>query len=111
VSARVARALALIIGNWVYILPMMDTMRAAIDRFGRIVLPKKIRDRHGLVPGSNVEIEDTGDSIMLHRLDELPGLGEKDGIMVFRAYASGDLDTSIRAHRDERLRKARGPAL
>jgi AbrB family looped-hinge helix DNA binding protein len=85
-------------------------MKAAIDRFGRIVLPKKIRDRHGLVPGSSVEIEDTGDSIKLHRLDELPGVVEKDGIMVFRGRATGDLDAAIRAHRDERLGTVRGPA-
>jgi AbrB family looped-hinge helix DNA binding protein len=84
-------------------------MRAAIDRFGRIVLPKKIRDRHGLVPGSTVEIEDAGDSIVLNRLDELPGLVEKDGIMVFRARATGDLELAIRAQRDERLRTVRGP--
>jgi AbrB family looped-hinge helix DNA binding protein len=85
-------------------------MIVAIDRFGRIVLPKKIRDRHGLVPGSSVEIEDAGDIIKLHRLDDLPGLVEKDGIMVFRGRATGDLDAAIRTHRDERLGTVRGPA-
>jgi hypothetical protein len=28
---------------------------------------------------------------------------EKDGILVFRARLTGDLDKAIRAHRDERL--------
>ncbi len=32
-------------------------MARAIDRFGRIVIPKPIRDRLGLVPGREVEIE------------------------------------------------------
>ena len=30
-----------------------------MDRFGRILVPKEVRDRHGLVPGSQVEIEDS----------------------------------------------------
>jgi AbrB family looped-hinge helix DNA binding protein len=109
-TGRRAPILALTIGNWVHILPMKDTMKATIDRFGRIVLPKKIRDLHGLSPGSNVEIEDAGDSIKIHRLNELPGLVEKDGIVVFRARPTGDLDAAIRTHRDERLRTVRGPA-
>jgi AbrB family looped-hinge helix DNA binding protein len=84
-------------------------MKATIDRFGRIVLPKKIRDIHGLSPGSAVEIEDSGDSIRIHRLNELPGLVEKDGVMVFRAHPTGDVDAAIVAHRGERLRTVRGP--
>ena len=78
-------------------------MRTTVDRFGRIVVPKEIRDRHGLIPGSGVEIEDAGETITLRRSDELPGLVEKDGILVFRARPTGDLDKAIRAHRDERL--------
>ncbi|MGA2974046.1 MAG: AbrB/MazE/SpoVT family DNA-binding domain-containing protein [Spirochaetia bacterium] len=78
-------------------------MRTSVDRFGRIVVPKAIRDRHGLIPGSGVEIEDAGDTITLRRADELPGLVEKEGILVFRARATGDLDGAIRAHRDERF--------
>ena len=40
-------------------------MKAVMDRFGRIVVPKKIRDRHGLIPGSELEIEETGETIIL----------------------------------------------
>jgi AbrB family looped-hinge helix DNA binding protein len=38
-------------------------MKARLDRFGRIVVPKEIRDRHGLVPGSEVEVEDSPETI------------------------------------------------
>ena len=85
-------------------------MRTTVDRFGRIVVPKEIRDRHGLVPGSGVEIEDSGEFIVLRRADELPGLVEKEGVLVFRALSTGDLDGAIRAHRDDRLRSAQSPA-
>jgi AbrB family looped-hinge helix DNA binding protein len=83
-------------------------MRSKVDRFGRIIVPKEIRDRHGLVSGSEVEIEETADAILLRLLSDLPGLVEKDGILVFRGRANGALDSALRSHRGERLRRARG---
>ncbi|MBN1835027.1 MAG: AbrB/MazE/SpoVT family DNA-binding domain-containing protein [Spirochaetales bacterium] len=83
-------------------------MRTKVDRFGRIVVPKEIRDRHGLVPGSEVEIEETAEVILLRLLTDLPGLVEKDGLLVFRGRATGQLETSLRSHRNERLRRAQG---
>jgi len=83
-------------------------MRAKVDRFGRIVVPKEIRDRHGLVPGSEVEIEETADTILLRLLNDLPGLVEKQGLLVFRGRATGQLDTALKSHRNERLRRAQG---
>jgi AbrB family looped-hinge helix DNA binding protein len=85
-------------------------MKTTVDRFGRIVVPKEIRDRHGLMPGSGVEVEDAGETITLRRSDELPGLVEKDGVLVFRGRATGDLEAAIRVHRDERIRTVRSPA-
>ena len=83
-------------------------MKTAVDRFGRIVVPKELRDRHGLLPGSEVEIEDSTGTITLRLVSDLPGLVEKEGILVFRGHATGDLDSAIRSHREERLRKSAG---
>ncbi len=83
-------------------------MKTRMDRFGRIVVPKEVRDRHGLVPGSQVEIEDSPETIVLRVLSDQPGLVEKEGILVFRGRASGDLDLAIRSQRNERLRKSGG---
>lgn len=80
-------------------------MKTTIDRFGRIVVPKEMRDHHGLEPGSEVEIEDRGETIVLRRLEDLPGLVEVDGVLVFRARATGNLEAAIGLHRDERLRR------
>jgi AbrB family looped-hinge helix DNA binding protein len=85
-------------------------MKTKVDRFGRIVVPKEMRDRHGLVPGSQVEIEDSAETIVLRVLSDLPGLVEKQGILIFRGRATGDLDSAIRSHRNERLRKTGGSA-
>jgi len=85
-------------------------MKTKVDRFGRIVVPKEMRDRHGLVPGSQVEIEDSAETIVLCVLSDLPGLVEKQGILIFRGRATGDLDSVIRSHRNERQRKTGGSA-
>jgi AbrB family looped-hinge helix DNA binding protein len=90
-------------------LPILPRRRVktAVDRFGRIVVPKELRDRHGLLPGSEVEIEDSTGTITLRMASDLPGLVEKEGILVFRGPATGDLDSSIRSHREERLQQTR----
>jgi AbrB family looped-hinge helix DNA binding protein len=84
-------------------------MKTKVDRFGRIVVPKEIRDRHGLLPGSELEIEDSPETIVLRALSELPGMVEKEGILVFRGRPTGDLDAAILSQRKERLRKTGGP--
>ena len=35
-------------------------MQATIDRIGRIVIPKKLRDDFNLEPGSQIHIEESG---------------------------------------------------
>ena len=40
-------------------------MQTTIDRFGRIVLPKKLRDDFNLEPGSQIYIEESGQEIIL----------------------------------------------
>lgn len=45
-------------------------MRVTVSSKGRVVIPKEIRDRHGLGPGTRLEIEDRGDVIVLRRAGE-----------------------------------------
>jgi len=85
-------------------------VKTRVDRFGRIVVPKEIRDRHGLVPGSEVELEESANLICLRPLAEMPGLVEKEGVLVFRGRATGDLESAVRAHRNARLGKSQGPS-
>jgi AbrB family looped-hinge helix DNA binding protein len=79
-------------------------VRATVDRFGRIVVPKRIRDRHGLIPGSELEIEDNSDFTVLRMGGDLPGLVEKEGVLVFRGVARVDIGSAVARHREARLR-------
>ena len=80
-------------------------MKTRVDRFGRVVVPKTIRDRHGIGPGCEVEIEDSGENIVLRVLSDYPGLVEKDGILVFRGRAAGDMESVVRSLREDRFKK------
>ncbi len=63
--------------------------RVKISSKGQLVLPKAVRDAHGLVPGSVVEVESVGDTIVLkprtrvarkkYTLDEVAGFLKYDG--------------------------------
>ncbi len=63
--------------------------RARISSKGQLVLPKAVRDAFGLGPGSEVDIESVGDTIVLkpiarkerkrYSIDEVAGILKYDG--------------------------------
>ena len=72
-------------------------MRAAIDKAGRLVIPKALRDSLGLVPG---EVEVTSDGAGLH-VEPLANdeLAEEDGFLVIPGDAPVS-DELVRTLRD-----------
>lgn len=69
-------------------------MRTTIDRGGRVVIPKAIRDELGLGPGDEVDITFDGWAIRIDRCGgHEPELRERDGILVIQAGAGLDDDT------------------
>jgi len=72
-------------------------MRAAIDKAGRLVIPKALRDSLGLVPG---EVDITPDGAGLH-IEPLASdyLADEDGFLVIPADAPVS-DELVRTLRD-----------
>ena len=58
-------------------------MEATLDRFGRIVIPKKIREDFHLQVGSSIRIEEGEGEIVLKPVEGEPNLVKKDGVLVF----------------------------
>jgi AbrB family looped-hinge helix DNA binding protein len=56
-----------------------------VDKAGRVVLPKPIRDDLQLQPGDSLELESSEDQIVLRPLRGGVPLRKKHGIWVFRA--------------------------
>jgi AbrB family looped-hinge helix DNA binding protein len=64
-------------------------VRAKISSKGQLVLPKAVRDAHGLIAGSEVDIESVGETIVLrpqpkrvrkkYTIDEVAGFLKYDG--------------------------------
>ena len=73
-------------------------MRATIDKAGRLVIPKPLRDRLGLGPG---EVEITADGTAL-RVESIAGEGlvEQSGRLVIPASGAALGDDDVRAMRD-----------
>ncbi len=73
-------------------------MRAAIDKAGRLVIPKALRDIIGLEPG---EVEVTPDGAGLH-IEPIAGdrLQEEDGLLVIPATGSTVSDDLVWTLRD-----------
>ena len=79
-------------------------MQTTIDRFGRIVLPKKLRDDFNLEPGSQIQIEESGQEIILKPIHGEPNLRLKDGVLIYSAVPLGDLNDALAKHREGRLK-------
>lgn len=76
-----------------------------IDKAGRIVLPKPLRDELQLEPGVTLEIESSGEELTLRPMRGQVPLRKKQGVWVFRSGEplSGDeLEKTVRRVREER---------
>ncbi len=61
-------------------------MRTTIDKAGRIVVPKKLRDRLGLEPGMAIDIDEDGVGLRVEPVVECTArLVEKDGFLVIES--------------------------
>ena len=82
-------------------------MTVTIDRAGRIVVPKSLRERFNLVAGAELEMEVSGEYLQLRKVGVEPALTRKRGILVHHGSDRVSLDVAafIRAERDSRSRR------
>jgi len=64
-------------------------MITTIDKAGRLVLPKTIRDRLRLVPGAEIDLSLEGECVRLTAHTPAASLQSKDGLLVFAAGEHG----------------------
>ena len=85
-------------------------MTLKIDKAGRVILPKPVRDRLGLHAGSDLEIQETPDGVVLRPADRRPSIVKKGSFWVHTGELPPGYDIlkAIDEDREERIRKAWG---
>jgi len=77
-----------------------------VDKAGRIVLPKPLREKMHLVPGTVLQLENEGESITLRPIRPKATLAKEFGIWVYQGGPSDESITDlIDRVREERLRE------
>jgi AbrB family looped-hinge helix DNA binding protein len=79
-------------------------MKITIDGAGRIVVPKKIRERFNLTAGAVLEVEAESDGIHLKTIASVTSMVKKKGFWVHHGTESSDIDIArfIASERDSR---------
>ena len=91
-------------------------MDVSIDKFGRILIPKPIRDWLGLEAGTELQLEVVEDgmgerAIALRASQEKPLLVEEDGLLVYTGslqQENVDVVEHLRRDRQDRARRQSG---
>lgn len=86
------------------------TTTLVIDKAGRVVIPKSLREELQLAPGDSLELDSRGEQITLRPLRSEAPIRKEDGVWVFRSGKTTDV--SIRAlieeGREERVQAKLG---
>jgi len=85
-------------------------MTLKIDKAGRVILPKPVRDRLGLRAGSDLEILETAEGIVLKPAERKPSMIKQGSFWVHTGEVPPGWDVlkAIDDDREERMRKAWG---
>lgn len=85
--------------------------KLSIDKAGRIVLPKPVRDELNLAPGDVLELETCGAQIRLQPVRNTSPLQKERGVWVYKTgekLSPERVEETIRQIREERERAAVG---
>ena len=83
-------------------------MEATLDKLGRIVIPKQLRDDLGLSAGAVLSVEGVENGIVLKPVEERDALILEDGVLVFAGAVDGDIEAAVTRGREGRARKLAG---
>ena len=80
-------------------------MIATLDKFGRIIIPKKVRKQLGITTETNLNIEEDGKRIIIEPISDEEPIVVKDGILVFTGRLAEEPDQLIAKGREDRNHK------
>ena len=83
----------------------MNAMTLRMDKAGRIILPKPLRERLGLKPDMQLEALEQADGVLLRALAQRPSMVKIDGLWVHQGTpeAAANWDRVLEDVREERV--------
>ena len=84
--------------------------RTVLDRFGRVLLPKPLRDQVGIQPGDSLRIAIRKGRLVLDPIRSRPGIVLRNGFPVLTGYEPAkefDWKGVVRRGREDRIRTVR----
>lgn len=87
------------------------SLTVTLDKAGRVVIPKTLRDELHLEPGDTLELESEGEKMLLRPMRTTSPLKKERGVWVFRTgknLPAVDTDKALRDIRQQRDRRNRG---
>ncbi len=79
-----------------------------IGQFWKILIPKIIHENVNLKPGTLIRMEENDQTITLKAIHEDPNLIWKDKVLVYSGTVVGNIDETLKKHREERIEKVGG---
>ena len=80
--------------------------KVSIDKAGRVVLPKALRDRMQLAPGDDLLVESEGERITLRPVRPQATLRKERGVWVYQGEPSdASIPELVDRQREKRLRE------
>ena len=80
-------------------------MELKIDKAGRIVVPKPLRERLGFKPNTELEAIEQPEGVLLKRVEQRPSMVKVDGLWVHQGSAEpgADWERILEDVREERI--------
>jgi len=91
-------------------MPFMNA-KVTLDKAGRVVIPKILRDELRLAPGDTLALESDGEGMTLRPVRSGSALRKERGVWVFRSgkkLAAAETNRALESLRQMRDRQARG---
>ena len=90
---------------------ILDGMEIRIDKAGRIVVPKPVRERLGFRIDTELEAVELPEGVLLKRVQQRPSMAKVDGLWVHQGTAEtganwDDILDAVREERTQSVSKA-----
>ncbi len=80
-------------------------MVTTIDKFGRVIIPKKFRSQLGIGFETTLNISEDGEKIVIELVQDKSPVVDKNGILVFTGKLDSKSTISVSDDRNKRMKK------